>query len=85
MGIPCPTCFLTRATAEALQGHLTSSLQLHAFGPAAAVGLLTWSAWSLWHQRLLPARWRPWQRRCGIALALVLFGYWLARQLLLPR
>ena len=84
-GVPCPTCFLTRSTAEALQGHLTSSLQLHAFGPAVAVGLLAWTAWSLWHQRLLPARWRPWQRRSGMALALALFGYWGVRQLLLPR
>ncbi|MDP6193995.1 MAG: DUF2752 domain-containing protein, partial [Prochlorococcaceae cyanobacterium ETNP18_MAG_1] len=34
-GIPCPTCFLTRATSDALLGDLSSSFEWHAFGPLA--------------------------------------------------
>ncbi|MGA0161998.1 MAG: DUF2752 domain-containing protein, partial [Vulcanococcus sp.] len=29
-GIPCPTCYLTRATAASLTGNLDGALQLHA-------------------------------------------------------
>lgn len=53
-GLPCPTCFLTRATAAALNGRFTESVELHAFGPIAAVALLAWSAQALWTRRLLP-------------------------------
>ena len=38
--IPCPTCFLTRATELALRGDLAVSLEQHAFGPLVAVGLI---------------------------------------------
>jgi len=53
-GIPCPTCFLTRATAAALNGRFGESVELHAFGPIAAAALLAWSVQSLWTRRLLP-------------------------------
>ena len=46
-GLPCPTCFLTRATAAALSAQLTESVQLHAFGPVVALALLLWSVRSL--------------------------------------
>ncbi|MDA0965155.1 MAG: DUF2752 domain-containing protein, partial [Cyanobacteria bacterium] len=45
-GIPCPTCFLTRATAASLSGNLDGALQLHAFGPVVAAALMTWSVFS---------------------------------------
>jgi hypothetical protein len=75
-GIPCPTCFLTRATAAALSGDLHSSVQWHAFGPIAAAGLLSWSALALVRRRLvpLPEGRFPW---LGVATALLMF--WLLR------
>ena len=35
-GIPCPTCFLTRATCASLRGDWHQALELHAFGPLAS-------------------------------------------------
>ena len=75
-GVPCPTCFLTRATAAALSGDLQGSIHWHAFGPMAAAGLLGWSALALYRRQLLPlpggkALW------FGVAMALLLF--WLLR------
>ncbi|MFI0404136.1 MAG: DUF2752 domain-containing protein, partial [Cyanobium sp.] len=55
-GIPCPTCFLTRATSLALQGDLVGSVQGHAFGPMVAFGLLSWSLLAIRQRHLLP-RW----------------------------
>lgn len=85
-GIPCPTCFLTRATELALRGDLAGSLQQHAFGPVLAAGLLGWSLLALGQRHLLPRLprgrrlrwpWRPWPL-AGAAL-LGLLGYWLVR------
>ena len=75
-GVPCPTCFLTRATAAALSGDLYGSVQWHAFGPMAAAGLLSWSALALVRRRLvpLPEGRFPW---LGVATALLMF--WLLR------
>jgi hypothetical protein len=53
-GIPCPTCFLTRATAAALTGNLAGSVQLHAFGPIAAAVLVWWSITAIRQRRLMP-------------------------------
>ena len=53
-GVPCPTCFLTRATAAALTGDLRGSLQLHFFGPIVAVALVLWSVLALRQRRLIP-------------------------------
>ena len=75
-GIPCPTCFLTRATAAALHGQLPAAFQLHAFGPVAAALLLFWSWWALRHGRLLPLRLPAWPLG-GSALLLVV--YWIGR------
>jgi len=53
-GIPCPTCFLTRATAAALTGNLAGSVQLHAFGPIAAAMLVWWSITAIRQRRMMP-------------------------------
>ena len=75
-GIPCPTCYLTRATSQALVGHLEQSIRLHAFGPLLAAGLLVWSVLAIRWRQLWPFALRA---RPVIALALALLLYWLAR------
>ena len=45
-GIPCPTCFLTRATCASLRGDWHQALTLHAFGPLVAAALIL-QAWHL--------------------------------------
>jgi len=79
-GIPCPTCYLTRATSQALVGHLDQAVQLHAFGPLLAAGLLVWSLSSWRAGTMRPwssqARW-PLPASVGVAAALLL--YWLLR------
>ena len=42
-GIPCPTCFVTRATCASLSGHFDEALRWHAFGPMLAGALLFWA------------------------------------------
>ncbi len=75
-GIPCPTCFLSRATAAALRGDLAESVRLHAFGPVLAAALVAWSVLAIRRRRLMPGRIpvRP------IVWALLsLLAYWLLR------
>ena len=75
-GVPCPTCFLTRATSAALTGDLGGSLQWHLFGPIAALGLVFWSVLALQQRRLIPRGLPLWP------LPLVtggLISYWLLR------
>ena len=55
--MPCPTCFLTRATSAALTGDLGESLRWHGFGPLLAAGLLWWSVMAIRRRALLPFRW----------------------------
>ena len=74
--MPCPTCFLTRATAAALTGDLSGSLQWHLFGPVVAVVLVLWSVVALQQRRLIPRGLPLWP------LPLVgggLISYWLLR------
>lgn len=78
-GIPCPTCFLTRATAAALTGQLELSVRLHAFGPLLAAGLVIWSVLAIRRRRLLP--FRP-GAQAVLLVGLALLGYWLLRLLL---
>jgi hypothetical protein len=78
-GIPCPTCFLTRATAAALTGQLGLAIQLHAFGPVAAAALLWCSVMSLRQRRLVPQR-LPVRRLIPALVSLV--AYWLLRLVL---
>jgi len=78
-GIPCPTCFLTRATAAALTGQLEHSVRLHAFGPLVAAGLVIWSVLAIRRRRLLPVRLG---NQVVVLSGLALLGYWLARLML---
>lgn len=78
-GIPCPTCFLTRATAAALSGQLEQSLRLHAFGPLVAAALLIWSVAAVRSGRLMPFRLRV---SMLAPPGLGLLGYWLLRLIL---
>jgi len=75
-GVPCPTCFLTRATSAALSGDLLESCQLHLFGPVAAAALLWWSAMAIQQRRLIPQSIPAWP--FGIT-GLALLAYWLLR------
>jgi hypothetical protein len=76
-GIPCPTCFLTRATELALRGDLQSAWQWHPLGPLAAAGLLAWSIAAWRQRRLVPRHLAHWPvMTAGGALVLAV---WLAR------
>ena len=75
-GVPCPTCYLTRATGEALAGDLSGSLQWHFFGPIVAVALVLWSVLAL-QQRLLIPRGLPLWPPPVVAGGLI--SYWLLR------
>ena len=75
-GVPCPTCYLTRATAASLTGNLDGALQLHAFGPVVAGALLAWSVFSIRQRRLLPRGIPAWPVGAGVVTLLV---YWLLR------
>ncbi len=77
-GIPCPTCFLTRATAAALNGQLATSVQLHGFGPLAAAALVVWSVAALRSGQLVP---RALNGRHLVLAAAALLLYWAARML----
>ncbi|SBO44901.1 DUF2752 domain-containing protein [Cyanobium sp. NIES-981] len=72
-GIPCPTCFLTRATAASLQAQWGEALSQHALGPLAAAALLVWSVQAIRRRRLAPRGLRPWH---GAVVLAVLLGYW---------
>ena len=75
-GIPCPTCFLTRATSDALQGDLGSSISHHVFGPLAAIALLFWSVQSIKCRRLFSLRTKAFPIIIG---SIVFLAYWLLR------
>jgi hypothetical protein len=51
-------------------------LQLHAFGPVAAAGLLWWSAQAMNQRRLVPMELRAWP--FGLT-GVLLVAYWLIR------
>jgi hypothetical protein len=75
-GIPCPTCFLTRATSAALTGDLTTAVRFHAFGPLVAAGLLWWSITAIRQRRLVPRQLPAWPVAWA---AVALVAYWLMR------
>ena len=75
-GIPCPTCYLTRATCGALAGQWETSLKLHAFGPIMAIALVAWALIALRDQRFFP---KTLATRPLIIGLLALISYWLAR------
>lgn len=79
-GIPCPTCFLTRATELALRGDLAGSFEQHIFGPVVALGLISWSLSAIQRRQLMPGR--PRRRLTSWLMAatgISLMGYWLVR------
>nr|WP_259737041.1 DUF2752 domain-containing protein [Synechococcus sp. CS-1329] len=78
-GIPCPSCFLTRATCASLRGHWSEVVVLHAFGPLAATALVLWSIEAIRTRRLRPRGLRGWQVAAATA---GLLGYWGLRLLL---
>ncbi|MFM7313962.1 MAG: DUF2752 domain-containing protein [Cyanobium sp.] len=78
-GIPCPTCFLTRAVSAALIGDLPASLHWHAFGPPLALGLLLWSGLAIQRGRFLPLTIRG---RSLASLAVAMLLYWIGRMIL---
>ena len=75
-GIPCPTCFLTRATCASLRGDWHSALELHAFGPLVAAGLILWSLQALRSRSLHLKSLEDWHLA---AMGLVLLIYWSVR------
>ncbi len=77
-GIPCPSCFLTRATCNALQGNFSDSINQHLFGPIAALGLIFWSFYAIKNKRIFSASFD--QERFRLLLLLFSFiAYWLIR------
>ena len=77
-GIPCPTCFLTRATAASLRGDLGGAMAFHAFGPLAAATVVVWSVMAIRRKKLLP--WKP-QAAPLVLVGSGLLAYWAARLL----
>jgi hypothetical protein len=75
-GIPCPTCFLTRATCASLRGDWHQALQLHAFGPLVAAALLLWSAQAIRTRSFYPKGLKAWHL---VVVAVALLSYWAAR------
>jgi hypothetical protein len=75
-GIPCPTCYLTRATAASLVGRLADAVALHAFGPVLAAGLVVWSVQALRTGRLVP---RFLNGRHLLLAAMAVLVYWAGR------
>ena len=84
LGVPCPGCGLTRASAALLRGDLYTAFHLHAFAPALVAGLLLLGCAAVLperHRRPLISGVRAVERQTGVS-ALLLAGllcYWLAR------
>lgn len=79
-GIPCPTCYLTRATAASLHGDLHGAIRLHAFGPLVAAVLVLWSVQAIRERRLLPRGVEPAPLVLGSAALLAYWGLRLVQQ-----
>ena len=80
-GIPCPTCFLTRAISAALTGNLHDAVHWHLFGPVMAAVLVGWSVVSIHQRRLMPRgvfRGAVARRTLGLGTGSLL-AYWLLR------
>jgi hypothetical protein len=75
-GIPCPTCFLTRATCASLRGDWHQALELHAFGPVVAAALVLWSVQAIRTKSLYPKGLETWHL---VVAALALVAYWAVR------
>jgi hypothetical protein len=75
-GFPCPGCFLTRATAAALNADFAQAAELHLFGPPAAAALIAWSLIAIKKKKLSCISVRI---ELVFALAGGMLIYWLAR------
>ena len=75
-GIPCPTCFLTRATCVSLRGDWHQALQLHAFGPLVAAALVLWSVQAIQARTFYPKGLEGWHL---VVVSVALLCYWAAR------
>jgi hypothetical protein len=75
-GIPCPTCFLTRATCVSLRGDWHQALQLHAFGPLVAAALVLWSVQAIRARNFYPKGLEGWHL---VVVSVALLCYWAAR------
>ncbi len=75
-GIPCPTCFLTRATCASLRGDWHQALQLHALGPLVAAALIVWSVQAIRSRRFYPTGLQAWHL---VVFVLALVAYWTIR------
>jgi len=75
-GVPCPACFITRATSAALTLDLARSIELHAFGPLSAIALVMWSFIAIRQRRLVPL---CLQSLPFAASAVCIMAYWLLR------
>ena len=75
-GIPCPTCFLTRATCASLRGDWHQALQLHAFGPLVAAALVLWSVQAIRARTFYPKGLEGWHL---VVVSVALLCYWAAR------
>jgi hypothetical protein len=89
LGIPCPGCGLSRASAELLRGDFAAAIHLHAFAPLLPfVLLLVGCAGALPEgpRRALLSGLERVERRTGVttALAAGLVCYWLARLTFTP-
>ncbi len=78
-GLPCPTCFLTRATSAALMGDWPAAVRLHAFGPLVAIALVGWSILAVRQRRLVPRNLPAWPLGWG---GVALLAYWIVRLVL---
>jgi hypothetical protein len=89
LGIPCPGCGLTRATAALLHGDWQTSLKLHAFAPLFVLALALILVAGLLPEgprRRLVSCIETFEHRTGITAVLLacLMFYWLIRLLLFP-
>jgi len=75
-GIPCPTCFLTRATCVSLRGDWHQALQLHAFGPLVAAALVLWSVQAIRARTFYP---KGLEGGHLVVVSVALLCYWAAR------
>ena len=89
LGVPCPGCGLSRASAALLRGDLAAALSLHAFAPVLPLALVIVVGAALLPEgrRLaLLAGVERVERRTGVTavLAAGLVCYWLARLIFTP-
>ena len=86
LGVPCPSCGLSRAIAALIQGDMVRALTIHAFAPIAVLVmmLVIYASVVSKHRRMPLSRWleRIERKTCVSAIALGLFLiYWLVRLL----